>query len=134
MTRKERQTLVDYWFGSAEQDWSAYCSLRKSKKYAHALFFLHLAFEKILKGIIVAETGQHAPFTHSLSFLLGKTSLDAPERYVAALTEMSRFNMQTRYPDEKLSFYASINARTSAHWDKIGKEIRQWLLDSQKGS
>lgn len=132
MTKNERKVLIEYWTGSAEADWQAYLSLKKARKYAHALFFLHLTIEKILKAIIVSETRDHAPFSHNLSYLLGKTSLDAPERFVDALTEMSKFNTQTRYPDEKLAFYSSVDARTSQQWHKVGTEIRKWLLNSLK--
>ena len=90
--------------------------------------------EKLLKAIIVMKTGNHAPYSHSLSYLLGKSGLDGADRFADALTDMSKFNMQTRYPDEKLEFYASIDQKTSAHWHKIGLEIRAWLLSFLKES
>lgn len=134
MTKIDRQKVILYWINSSNEDWDAYLSLRKAKKFAHALFFLHLTLEKIIKGIIVQETGEHAPYSHSLSFLLGKTSIDAPGRYIDLLTEMSKFNMQTRYPDEKLAFYSSIDIAASLYWHKIGTEIRKWLLSYLKES
>jgi HEPN domain-containing protein len=97
-------------------------------------FFLHLTLEKVIKALIVSERGEHAPYSHSLSYLLGKTSLAPPERYIEDLTEMSKFNMQARYPDEKLAFYTSIDLASSQHWHKIGMEIRAWLLSSLKKS
>jgi HEPN domain-containing protein len=115
---------------SAQEDWEAYLALRRAKRYAQALFFLHLTIEKLLKAIIVKSSGQHAPMTHSLAYLLGKTSLECPERYLDQLSEMSKFNMASRYPDEKLLFYKSIDRSASLHWHKIGVEIKQWLENS----
>jgi HEPN domain-containing protein len=134
MTKRERGKLLQYWIKSAEEDWDAYNKLRSAKKYAHALFFMHLSIEKLLKAIIVLKIGDHAPYSHSLSFLLGKSGIDGAERFADALTEMSKFNMQTRYPDEKLEFYASIDHKTSLYWHKIALEIRTWLLSFLKES
>ena len=134
MTNLDVKKLVVYWTKSAEEDWMAYLSLRRAKRFAHALFFLHLTLEKIIKALVVKSTKVHSPYSHSLSFLLGKSGVAAPERYIELLTEMSKFNMQTRYPDERLAFYKSIDAKTSQYWHKHGEELRQWLLSLLKGN
>ncbi len=130
MTKKDRQNLIKYWIDSANEDWATYESLRKTKRYAHALFFLHLTIEKILKAIIVSQTSDHPPFSHSLSYLLGKTSLAASEDQINLLSEISKFNMEARYPDEKLSFYRSIDLNKSKYWHQIGKDLKAWLMNS----
>jgi HEPN domain-containing protein len=130
MTKKDCKVLIQYWIDSAQEDWKTYESLRKSKRYAHALFFLHLTLEKILKAMIVAETRDYAPMSHSLTYLLGKTSLKASEKQINLLTEISKFNMESRYPDEKMTFYRSIDGKKSDYWHGIGKELKAWLITS----
>jgi HEPN domain-containing protein len=44
---------IEYWTRSAEYDLEVADSLFKNEKYHYALFFGHLAIEKILKGIFV---------------------------------------------------------------------------------
>lgn len=54
---------IDYWAESAEYDFETGKNLLESKKFPYALFFAHLAIEKILKAIVVKNTGEHAPYT-----------------------------------------------------------------------
>ena len=50
---------IEYWTRSAEYDLEVADSLFENKKYHYALFFGHLAIEKILKGIFVTwEAGR----------------------------------------------------------------------------
>ncbi len=130
MTKTEIKTLVTYWAQSAQEDWAAYEALRRARRYAQSLFFLHLTLEKLLKAIIVKQSNVHAPMTHSLPYLLGKTSLECPEQYLVHLGDISRFNMASRYPDEKLAFYQSVDKAKSLHWHKIGSELKKWLENS----
>ena len=134
MTKTEKKSLVAYWVQSAQEDWAAYEALRRAKRYAQALFFLHLTLEKLLKAIVVQESGHHAPMTHSLPYLLGKTSLECPDHYIDHFAAFSKFNMASRYPDEKLAFYQSIDKAASLHWHKIGSELKKWLENSLNAS
>jgi len=36
----------------------------QTEKYPYALFFGHLAIEKLLKALVVKQTKEHAPYTH----------------------------------------------------------------------
>ena len=85
---------------------------------------------EVLKAIIVKQSNVHAPMTHSLPYLLGKTSLACPEQYLVHLGDISRFNMASRYPDEKLAFYQSVDKAKSLHWHKTGSELKKWLENS----
>ena len=41
----------------------------KKEDYSYALFFGHLAVEKILKAVYVVRKGEHAPYLHNLEKL-----------------------------------------------------------------
>jgi HEPN domain-containing protein len=63
---------VSYWSESAKYDLGVAKSMFLAKKYPYALFFGHLAIEKLLKALVVKETKDHAPYTHSLPLLASK--------------------------------------------------------------
>lgn len=50
------------------------------------------------------------------------------------LGAISKFNLASRYPDEKLAFYKSVDKATSLHWHKIGSELKKWLENSLNAS
>jgi HEPN domain-containing protein len=80
-------------------------TLLRSKKYPYALFFGHLAIEKLLKALVVKHTASHAPHTHSLVMLASKSGLEIPEDILDQLAEFMEFHTEARYPDAKMDFY-----------------------------
>ena len=119
---------VKYWLESATYDLDTGGSLLESKRFPYALFFAHLALEKILKAIVVKSTKEHAPFTHSLTFLASKSKMDIPESIVDKLAEYTEFHIETRYPDEKKDFYKKCTEEFA--YQKFGEmeEIYRWLI------
>lgn len=57
----EADKTIAYWAESSAYDLETGATLLRSKKYPYALFFGHLAIEKILKALVVKHTGTHAP-------------------------------------------------------------------------
>lgn len=96
---------IKYWLDSAGYDIEAGKSLLEAKKFPYALFFGHLAIEKILKALVVKTTGEHAPYTHSLPLLASKTMIEIPESIIDQLAEYTEFHLEARYPDERKEFY-----------------------------
>jgi len=80
-------------------------SLLDAGRFPHALFFAHLVIEKTLKALVVKETGEHAPRSHSLVLLAKSTGIEIPEEILDQLAEYTEFNIEARYPDEKRDFY-----------------------------
>jgi HEPN domain-containing protein len=81
----EIEKTIKYWLESASYDLDTGRTLLESKRFPYALFFGHLALEKILKALVVKATKQHAPYTHSLPFLASQTNLEIPETTVDQL-------------------------------------------------
>lgn len=127
MTNGELKTLFQYWMTTSQSDHKAYLSLRRSGQYAQALFFLHLVIEKRIKALIVKHTKDHAPHSHSLPFLIGKTPHTPSEAMLADLLVITGFNISGRYPDEKLEFYKMATKSFADEWHKKGKDILSWL-------
>lgn len=125
MNKKEKLT---YWIRSAENDWIVAGHLFEKKDYPYALFFGHLTIEKLLKALFVNKFDEPPPFTHRLTYLAEKISLDMPLKKMEMLEIITDFNLEARYPDEKFSFYKKCtNKFTEANLKKI-EELKKWLL------
>jgi HEPN domain-containing protein len=99
MAQMDRTRHVAYWRDSAEQDLSAARDLIDRGHVRHALFFLHLAAEKTLKGLIVHKTGQMPPKSHDLLRLAELASVELPDERAKLLSRMARYCLEGRYPD-----------------------------------
>ena len=100
----DKQEKVNYWLKSAENDWNVVGHLFEKGDYPYALFFGHLAVEKILKALYVFRQGQHAPPLHNLVRLARVADLNVDEEAAEKLAIVSAFNLEARYPDYKRSF------------------------------
>jgi len=71
-----------------------------SGKFLWAVFFCHLAVEKMLKAVVLNRTGEVAPKTHNLMHLLKLGQLSPPKEALDFLGQLNTFSVPTRYPDE----------------------------------
>ena len=71
----------------------------------YSLFFGHIVLEKILKALIVKNTKEHALFTHNLVRLAEISKIKLADREVNLLKKANEFNIEARYPEQKLEFY-----------------------------
>jgi HEPN domain-containing protein len=123
----ESEKTVAYWSESAEYDLDTAESLFKAGKYPYALFFGHLALEKILKALVVKETSQHAPFTHSLPLLASKLSLKIPDPIQEELARFMEFYFEARYPEEQKEFYRKCDRNFCEQNLKAIKGVYKWF-------
>jgi HEPN domain-containing protein len=96
--------VIDYWLTSAEDDIRVAQHLYEAGDYPQALFFGHLYLEKILKALVVQETGTHAPYSHNLTQLAKKAGIAVDTELRDKLADITDFNIDCRYPDEKFEF------------------------------
>jgi HEPN domain-containing protein len=122
------EKTVSYWLESVAYDLETGKTLLRSKRYPHALFFGHPAIEKLLKALVVRQTGDHAPFSHSLIVLAGKTALPIPEAIVDQMAEFMEFHTEARYPDAKMEFYQKCTKEFALEKFKELKKVYTWLL------
>ncbi len=102
---EKKQDLINYWIKSSDYDFEAAEDLCKTKKFPHALFFGHLAVEKILKALIIKINEEYPPKTHNLMMLLKSLNIEIDDISLNRMIEINTFNIEARYPDEKLEFY-----------------------------
>lgn len=119
---------INYWVESAIYDLETGNSLLESKRFPYALFFVHLAIEKLLKAIVVKETGEHAPYTHSLVLLAKKANIEMTEEMLDRLAEYMEFHIEARYPDEKKDFYKKCTEEFARKKIVEMKKVYKWLI------
>lgn len=119
---------IRYWIEGAEYDFETGKSLLSSKRFPYALFFGHLALEKLLKALVVKAAKSHAPYSHSLIFLASKTAIEIPESIMDQLAEYNEFHLESRYPDDKKDFYKKCTDEFANQKFKEMEDIYKWLI------
>jgi len=123
------QKQIEYWIQASEFDWATANDIFNSGKNFHlCLFMCHLTLEKILKAIVIKITGYFPPKTHNLLRLAELSKLDLTDDEINFFEELNQFQLETRYPDEKLSIYKI--ATKDFTFEKINKvrDAREWLM------
>ncbi len=105
MEKEDQKKLIKYWQETAEHDYKTMKSLFQSKRYDASLFFGHIVLEKILKALIVQSTKEHALFTHNLVRLAEISRIKLNNKEKDLLKKANEFNIEARYPEQKLEFY-----------------------------
>ena len=124
----DKEKTIRYWTENAAYDLETGRSLLEAKRFPYALFFAHLAIEKLLKAIVVEKTGEHASYTHSLILLANKAQVDLPEKRYEQLAEFMEFHTEARYPDEKKSFYNKCTEQFAQQKFAEAEEFYSWLM------
>jgi len=127
--------VVKYWIKTAEHDYETMIGLFRIKRYSDSLFFGHIVLEKILKGLVVAETKTEAPYIHNLTKLSEIAKCDLSEKEMDLLDVVSKFNIRFRYPEYKMQFYKQCDKEyTKKYLDeiiKLYKKLCQKLMQKK---
>jgi HEPN domain-containing protein len=120
---------VSYWLEGAKYDLGVAEAMFETRKYPYALFMGHLALEKLLKALVVRDTKEHAPRTHSLPSLASKLTSKIPEDIEKKLIRFMEFYFESRYPEEQKKFYKKCTkAFTEKNLSEI-KKVFKWLTE-----
>jgi HEPN domain-containing protein len=98
------QRVKKFWLEEGEESLLVAWHLFEKADYSYALFFGHLAIEKLLKAVFVIKKGEQAPYIHNLYRLAEMTGIPLSETLKDKLIEITAFNLESRYPDERRSF------------------------------
>ena len=118
--KKKIKELTEYWITVSKKDLKDMQSLYKGKRYSGCLLFGHMILEKVLKALVVKTTKKHSPKIHNLLRLAELSKLKFSDEEWDILAEADTFNMEARYPDEKLEFYKKC---TKTYADRFYKPI-----------
>jgi HEPN domain-containing protein len=120
--------VVLSWLQGSEEELKVAHTLAANRFFAQAHFHLHLSLEKLLKALVVSETNVHAPYSHQLSYLVGKTTCQPSETQLIWLGKITDFNLSGRYTEEKQLLQRDLGEKSWTVWSERAKELRQWLL------
>jgi HEPN domain-containing protein len=93
MTQDE---AVKRWIAGSEDAFETAQQLFQTGKFHHALFFLHLSLEKMLKARIVKTTDEPPLPIHDLLRLATIATVRISEKKISWLAEISTFNVAAR--------------------------------------
>jgi HEPN domain-containing protein len=119
--------VTSFWLIEADEALSVAHHLMEKSDYSYALFFGHLAVEKLLKALYAHRLGQHAPPIHSLLRLCRAVGLELSKAHEDALITITAFNMEARYPDMKRTFRQKCTALYSEQQLAAVREVFEWL-------
>jgi len=113
---------IKYWLKTAAHDYKTMNGLFGIKRYSDCLFYGHIVLEKVLKAHVVQATGKNAPPIHNLTRLLELAKMDLGQETKEFLAIVNRFNIRSRYPDDKFNFYKQCDRKyTEGNLKKIIK-------------
>ena len=126
------EKLKAFWVTEAEEALRVAAHLMEKEDFSYALFFGHLALEKMLKGICVNRLKDHAPPIHNLVRLAGIAGLEVDEKTENALIMVTGFNIESRYPDFKRSFRKKCTQKFTIEQMNEIKRVFKWLRSHLK--
>jgi HEPN domain-containing protein len=117
----------EYWLEESREALTVAGHLFEKGDYSYALFFGHLAVEKILKALYVSKTQGHPPYIHNLLRLAEQTEIPLSNLHRDQLIRITAYNLESRYPDERRSFRRKCDQDfTRKEMDTI-KGVFEWL-------
>ena len=90
---------IAYWRSGATEALDTADFLLAGGRSNFALFFAHLALEKMLKALVVERSHEMAPKTHDLLLLARRAELALPAELALVLGQFQVYCMAGRYPD-----------------------------------
>ena len=119
--------IKGFWLKEALEALNVADHLYEKNDYSYSLFFGHLAIEKLLKGLFVLKKGEHAPYIHNLQRLAEMLDIKLTDDQTEKLITITRFNLESRYPDQKRSFRKKCTKEFTENELKKIKDIFKWL-------
>jgi HEPN domain-containing protein len=123
----DTERIKNYWIVESEYDLKVAWDTFNAGNYSYALFFGHLVIEKILKAIYVDRKKKQAPFIHDLLRLAETLGISLDQNQMDEFFEITAFNLESRYPDEKRSFRNRCTKDYARKWLIKIEEIHKWL-------
>jgi HEPN domain-containing protein len=123
----ENLDIIKYWLSSAEQDFDTAEILFQNGRYDWCLFIGHLVIEKTLKAFYTRDVNETPPRIHNLLRLAEPTTLQLSDEQKQLLMDITRFNIETRYPDYKQSFQKVCTKEFAEDYFVKIKELHSWL-------
>lgn len=119
--------VTTYWQTAAQEAWTSAEILLEAGRSHHALFFCHLALEKLLKGLVWKRSNNPPLPIHDLVKLTEQVRLKTTAKQKAQLKEITTWNIEARYDSYKRDFYRKATRAFAREWLAVAKELFTWI-------
>ncbi len=123
------EKIISYWITESNEAVDVAAHLLEKEDYSYALFFGHLAVEKMLKALFVRCHNKHAPPIHNLVRLANLCEICIDEKRVEQLLVITSFNIEARYPDITREFRKKCTREFAAENMADILEVIKWLKE-----
>lgn len=123
----KKAEIVNNWLQSSQEDYNLAKKCFTDEYYQYTLFYCHLSIEKLLKGLILEQKNEPAPYIHDLVKLCKFFDKNPDDKTILDLKEITTFNIQARYDTEKRSLYKKATKEFTQKILEKTKKIRIWL-------
>lgn len=120
------------WMERAQYDCETAQLMMNNGRYLYVAFMCQQAIEKILKGLIHHKTDQLPPYTHNLTALGESSGFKFSENQLDFLALLTRYYINTRYPDHKQKLADDINEKKAGEILKNSEILYQCLKNELK--
>lgn len=122
----KQEEIINNVLAQAKDHVAAASDNYKLGHYDWSLFIWHLALEKSIKALIVKQGGV-PPHIHDLVKLTREARLEISKTKQEELVTITKFNLNTRYDDDKRRFYKMVTKAYASKWVKICEDIYVWI-------
>ena len=119
--------VVAYWVTLADSKWKTAIALLEKERFADCLFFCHLTIECLLKAMVANNTGEQAKPIHNLVRLAEIAGIQISPEHKELLEEITEFNMEARYPEEKFAFFKKATNEFTRQYVSKTEQLIVWL-------
>ncbi len=119
--------IVSYWITESSEALDVATHLVEKEDFSYALFFGHLAVEKLLKAIFVSRHKTHPPPIHNLVRLANLCEVRLDEKRRSQLVIITSFNLEARYPDVTREFRKRCTRQFATEKMDEVMEVMKWL-------
>ena len=121
------ERVKEFWLDEARESLRVAWHLYEKEDHSYALFFGHLAIEKMLKALYVLRKREQAPYIHNLLRLAEHANLTLTDDRKNWLIRVTGFNLEARYPDEKRTFRKTCTPSYTEGQLREIDEVFEWL-------
>lgn len=118
-----------YWIELSDYDVETAIAMLTSKRYLYVGFMCHQAIEKIFKAYFSSFNELPPPYSHSLTYLAEKCSLNdkLSIAQLGFLNEVEPLNIEARYPSHKKDLLKSLTEEKCKYFINETKELIIWV-------
>ena len=127
----ENESPYNEWIIQALYDLETAEALYNSERFIHAVFIVHLAIEKAIKGVYHSREGKPPPKTHDLAYLTELSELNVSEEFWELIYSLIDTHLLTRYPVELEVVLRKYNDEVVRDIIDKTKEFIRWIEQQQ---